>query len=157
MRRGFTCSECHNLFFQGPKCVSCGAQKLYDLTVKEQWKQIEIQAARIAELEKNLEVAKEDRDEFQAVFNQCWEADQRAIKAWQEAHTGNNLTWPDRTKMVVWLLEKGNAASARIAELEAVLRFYASDENWRHNGQLDPNSGNFTGGPARAALEGGKS
>ena len=47
--------------------------------------------------------------------------------------------------------------AARIAELEAALRFYADDENWRHNGQLDPNSGNFTGGPARAALEGGKS
>jgi hypothetical protein len=40
----------------------------------------------------------------------------------------------------------------RITELEAALRFYADDENWRHNGQLDPNSGNFTGGPARAAL-----
>lgn len=47
-------------------------------------------------------------------------------------------------------------AADRIAELEAALRFYADDENWRHNGQLDPNSGNFTGGPARAALEGGK-
>ena len=47
-------------------------------------------------------------------------------------------------------------AADRIAELEAALRFYADDENWRHNGQLDPNSGNFTGGPARAALAGGK-
>lgn len=44
----------------------------------------------------------------------------------------------------------------RIAELEAALRFYDDTENWRRNGQLDPNSGNFTGGPARAALEGGK-
>ena len=49
--------------------------------------------------------------------------------------------------------EKLRAKQAdRIAELEAALRFYADDENWRHNGQLDPNSGNFTGGPARAAL-----
>ena len=45
---------------------------------------------------------------------------------------------------------------ARIAKLEAALRFYADAENWRRNGQLDPDSGNFTGGPARAALAGGK-
>jgi hypothetical protein len=44
------------------------------------------------------------------------------------------------------------AQAARIAELEAALRFYDDEENWRRNGQLDPNSGNFTGGPARAAL-----
>ena len=49
-----------------------------------------------------------------------------------------------------------NEAAARIAELEAALRFYADAENWRRNGQLDPDSGNFTGGPASAALAGGK-
>ena len=48
------------------------------------------------------------------------------------------------------------AQAARIAELETALRFYADAENWRRNGQLDPDSGNFTGGPARAALAGGK-
>ena len=63
---------------------------------------IKAQAARIAELEKDLEGAKENRDELQAVFNKCWKADQGAIKAWQEAHPGNDLVWPDRTKMVVW-------------------------------------------------------
>ena len=30
--------------------------------------------------------------------------------------------------------------------------FYTDDANWRQNGPLDPNSANFTGGPARAAL-----
>ena len=88
---------------------------------------IKAQAARIAELEKDLEGAKENRDELQAVFNKCWKADQGAIKAWQEAHPGNDLVWPDRTKMVVWLLEKENAASARIAELEAALRNIEAD------------------------------
>ena len=48
------------------------------------------------------------------------------------------------------------AQAARIAELEAALRFYADAENWRRNGQLDPDSGDFTGGPASAALAGGK-
>ena len=36
--------------------------------------------------------------------------------------------------------------------LRAALAFYADDANWRQNGPLDPNSANFTGGPARAAL-----
>ncbi len=49
-----------------------------------------------------------------------------------------------------------DALRKRIAELEAALRFYDDAENWRRNGQLDPDSGNFTGGPASAALAGGK-
>ena len=59
---------------------------------------------------------------------------------------------PDGT----WKLKSVVALEARIAELEAALRFYADAENWRRNGQLDPDSGNFTGGPASAALAGGK-
>lgn len=37
-------------------------------------------------------------------------------------------------------------------KLRDALAFYADDANWRQNGPLDPNSANFTGGPARAAL-----
>ena len=36
--------------------------------------------------------------------------------------------------------------------LRDALAFSADDANWRQNGPLDPNSANFTGGPARAAL-----
>ena len=66
-----------------------------------------------------------------------------------------------RPELHLWVayLEKKEQleeAQDRIAELEAALRFYVDDENRRRNGQLDPNSGNFTGGPARAALAGGK-
>lgn len=38
------------------------------------------------------------------------------------------------------------------SRLREALEFYADSENWKQNGPLDPNSGNFTGGPARAAL-----
>ncbi len=55
MSEGFTCRGCGNFFFQAPKCVGCGAQKLYDSTVKLQGKEIEAQAARIAELEAALQ------------------------------------------------------------------------------------------------------
>lgn len=39
-------------------------------------------------------------------FDVRWEADQRAIKRWQEAHPGNDLVWPDHADMVVWLMEQ---------------------------------------------------
>ena len=68
------------------------------------------------------------------------------------AATGLTLAGP----AVAGIAKILEARDARITELEAALRFYDDEENWRRNGQLDPNSGNFTGGPARAALEGGK-
>lgn len=41
-----------------------------------------------------------------ATLRMVYEADMRAIKLWQEAHPGNDLVWPDRTKLVSWLLEQ---------------------------------------------------
>ena len=55
MSEGFTCRGCGNLFLQAPKCVGCGAEKLYDSTVRLQGKEIEYQAVRIAELEAALQ------------------------------------------------------------------------------------------------------
>ena len=44
--------------------------------------------------------------------------------------------------------------AARIEQLEAALRIYASDEVWRINGRCNPNSANFNGQfTARAALD----
>lgn len=45
-------------------------------------------------------------EEFQELFDLQWKADQRAIKRWQEAHPGNDLVWPDRADMVVWLMDE---------------------------------------------------
>jgi len=45
---------------------------------------------------------------LQLLFNLRWKADQRAIKRWQAAHPGNELTWPDHADMVVWLLEQSS-------------------------------------------------
>jgi hypothetical protein len=46
----------------------------------------------------------EDRDSLQRTFDLQWKADQRAIKGWQEANPGNDLVWPDRCCMVMWLM-----------------------------------------------------
>lgn len=50
--------------------------------------------------------ANDERDELQELFDLEWKADQRAIKRWQAAHPGNDLVWPDRANMVVWLMEQ---------------------------------------------------
>ena len=46
---------------------------------------------------------------LQLTFDLRWKADQRAIKRWQAAHPGNDLTWPDHADMVVWLMERYDA------------------------------------------------
>lgn len=48
--------------------------------------------------------AAENSIELQQLFDLQWNADQRAIKIWQEA-AGNHDTWPDRCDMVVFLMK----------------------------------------------------
>ncbi len=45
----------------------------------------------------------EEAKEHGASFDLRWNADQRAIKLWQEA-TGRTLVWPDHADLCVWLL-----------------------------------------------------
>lgn len=47
---------------------------------------------------------------------------------------------------------RAEKAEAEVIRLREALAFYAVSDNWRIGGELDGNSGNFTGGPARAAL-----
>lgn len=59
---------------------------------------------------------------LQLTFDLRWKADQRAIKRWQAAHPGNDLTWPDHADMVVWLLDQISTATAVAGELIACIR-----------------------------------
>lgn len=54
----------------------------------------------------DVEALLEDAQEMDASFNLRWEADMRAIKRWQKAHSGNERVWPDHADMVVWLMEQ---------------------------------------------------
>lgn len=49
--------------------------------------------------------------------------------------------------------DRAAAAEAEAERLRAGLEFYANPDNWRRDSPLDADSGNFTGGPARALLE----
>jgi hypothetical protein len=46
-------------------------------------------------------------------FKIRWDANQRAIKRWQEAHPGNDLVWPDQADLCVWLMERLTAERIR--------------------------------------------
>jgi hypothetical protein len=81
---------CHTLKDMAAACIE-GAM----------WKdRAEKAEARIAELER--------------VFDTQWECSQRAIKMWQATNPGNDMVWPDKAKLLVWLM-------SRITELEAKL------------------------------------
>lgn len=59
----------------------------------------------------NLHIAAQDKcDELRAMFDKSWQADMRAIMAWQAANPGNDLVWPDRFKLISWLLAEREAA-----------------------------------------------
>jgi hypothetical protein len=60
--------------------------------------------------------------ELTLVFDMQWEADQRAIKAWQAAHPERPNVWPDRCDMVVWLMEHYAQSEARALKAEEALR-----------------------------------
>lgn len=57
-----------------------------------------------------LQEASELLTEHEQSFELRWQADMRAIKRWQAAHPGKDLTWPDHADLVVWLLEQLDAA-----------------------------------------------
>jgi hypothetical protein len=57
--------------------------------------------------------AVEQIEEHDQSFDLRWKADMRAIKRWQEAHPGNDLTWPDHADLCVWLLEQFDARAAQ--------------------------------------------
>lgn len=58
-------------------------------------------------------------------FDVRWDADMRAIKRWQAAHPGKELTWPDHADLVVWLLEEYSILEGefekRVTKLEQTL------------------------------------
>jgi hypothetical protein len=67
-----------------------------------------------AELMASAPAMREELDDLQRTFDLMWAADMRAIKRWQAAHPGNDLTWPDRSKLTEWLLERLSATTARL-------------------------------------------
>lgn len=75
---------------------------------------------RIIKLTTERQAVEAERDELQRTFEIRWEADQRAIKAWQAA-TGRDDVWPDRADMVVFLLGERDALREQVGALREAL------------------------------------
>jgi hypothetical protein len=61
-------------------------------------------------------IAARDREiaELEATLDLMHQADMRGCKMWQDAHPGNDLVWPDRGKMIFWLLEQLSTLRAAV-------------------------------------------
>lgn len=55
--QGFVCVDCRNVFLQPPRCTTCGAEKLYDATTRQQAETIVAQERLIVELLETLRLA----------------------------------------------------------------------------------------------------
>jgi hypothetical protein len=73
--------------------------------------ELERKSELIAQLTAELEERTEERDNLQVSFDLRWKADMRAIKAWQTAHPGSDLVWPDHVDLCLWLMEQLNKAT----------------------------------------------
>src|SRR5882672_10479507 len=58
------------------------------------------------ELLRLLNEARTEIADKQRTFDLIWNAQQRAIKLWQEANPGNDLVWPDWAALTGWLLDQ---------------------------------------------------
>lgn len=92
--------------------------------------------ARCAGLERERDQNKIDinelvleRDELQHTFELHYKADMRGIAAWQES-TGKTLEWPDKGRLVEWMLAERDALQAKLAEttseLESIRAMYGA-------------------------------
>lgn len=62
--------------------------------------------------------------ELEHLFDLQWKSDMRAIKLWQEAHPGNDLVWPDKTKNTLWLLEQIESLQQQLERKTSVIENY---------------------------------
>lgn len=62
------------------------------------------------EIKKQFSALEAELADLQRSFDLRWNADMRAIKRWQAAGPNRELTWPDHADLVVWLLERLEAA-----------------------------------------------
>lgn len=60
-------------------------------------------------------------DELEQTLDLMIAAQERAIKAWQQ-DTGRTMEWPDYTKLVSWLLERGDLLEQGLLEMQDTVR-----------------------------------
>ena len=67
-------------------------------------------ASMLRALRAALDAAEAERDEYRQLFGIQWDADRRAVEEWRAANPGNDLVFPDSTRLAVWALEQRDKA-----------------------------------------------
>jgi hypothetical protein len=88
-----------------------------------------------AEVER-LTAVEAEHTELSKLFAMQFDADVRAVKEWRDKNPGNDLVWPDSSRLAVWALEQRDAGAAEAANSaaqrdEAVLRATQAEERLR--------------------------
>ena len=84
----------------------------------ESWERV-INAA-LGQVCSELQTARDEAAELNAIFELRHKADMRAIKLWRES-TGRELVQPDHADLVVWLEQQLQAAQAELSEVKQAL------------------------------------
>lgn len=116
------------------------AGPIYDTTELERLiTDLEQRAAALTAERERAVKAERDRIEVR------WQATQRAIRRWQEANPGNDLTWPDSADLTVWLLEQLTAERTAREKAEWELK------HWQDIAELNAQVGKELGERAEKA------
>jgi hypothetical protein len=78
------CPDCKNVFLQPFRCVTCGAQKLYDVTLANAQQRAEAVEAENTKLHKNIDLLLADLEAAEARLRE-FEQGQAEVKALREA------------------------------------------------------------------------
>jgi hypothetical protein len=69
-----------------------------------------------------IETLTSEVGELQGVFDFQWRANMRAVEMWRTSNPGNDLVLPDSAKLTVWLLERNETLTAKLAKAVEALR-----------------------------------
>jgi len=71
---------------------------------------------RAAAAADRIEALTAEVGELQEVFDFQWKANMRAVEMWRAANPGNDLVLPDSANLTVWLLERNETLTVKLAQ-----------------------------------------
>lgn len=85
---GFVCADCRNVFLQPPRCTTCGAEKLYDATVRSQAEKIEHLQELFSRYAEAIDIIADS--DFEMKMGEAFKLMRRTAR---EAREGKTMWW----------------------------------------------------------------
>ncbi len=112
---------CARFHEEGRECATCGREDLivHDAKIRERVLEEAVQDVECEKVILQAEIAmvRQQCADLETTFELFRQADMRGIKMWRQA-TGRDMEWPDRGKMIFWLLERLDAQDKERALFE---------------------------------------